>query len=102
MTGALSGTLVCGGMVIAALRAAAGFIDTLDPADKVAAATVNETGSIQFTTDHAGVKRFLQGLTGTAAATPVHYNVGLTEAIAIADGSRTRLDQVVLRECGQP
>ena len=87
---------------LAALRAAATFVDALDPADKVAAATVNETGSIQFTTDHAAVKRYLQGLTGTAAATPTHYNVGLTEAIAIADGSRTRLDQVVLRECGEP
>jgi VWFA-related protein len=87
---------------LAALRAAANFIDALDPADKVAASTINETGSIQFTTDHASVKRFLQGLTGAAAATPLHYNVGLTEAIAIADGSRTRLDQVVLRECGAP
>ncbi len=87
---------------LAALRAAAAFIDALDPADKVAAATINETGAIQFTTDHAGVKRYLQGLTGTATATPVHYTVGLSEAIAIADGSRTRLDQVVLRECGEP
>jgi len=87
---------------LAALRAAASFIDALDPADRVAAATINETGSIQFTTDHPSVKRYLQGLTGTAAATPVHYNVGLSEAIRIADGSRTRLDQVVLRECGEP
>lgn len=87
---------------LAALRAATSFIDALDPADKVAAAPVNETGSIQFTTDHASVKRYLQGLTGAAATTPVRYNVGLTEAIAIADGSRTRLDQVVLRECGEP
>ena len=87
---------------LAALRAATSFIDALDPADRVAAATVNETSSIQFTADHAGVKRYLQGLAGTAASTPVHYNVGLTEAIAIADGSRTRLDQVVLRECGEP
>jgi len=87
---------------LAALRAAANFIDALDPADKAAAATLNETGSIQFTTEHARVKRYLQGLAGTQAATPTHYNVGLTEAIAIADGSRTRLDQVVLRECGEP
>ncbi len=87
---------------LAALRAAAGFVDALDPADKVAAAPITQTGAIQFTTDHASVKRYLQSLSGTATATPVHYNVGLTEAIAIADGSRTRLDQVVLRECGEP
>ena len=87
---------------LAGLRAAAQFIDALEPIDKVAAATLNETAGIQFTTDHASVKRHLQGLAGTAAATPVHYNIGLTEAISIADGSRTRLDQVVLRECGEP
>jgi VWFA-related protein len=87
---------------LGALRAATAFIDALDPADKVAAAPVNHTGSIQFTTDHAGVKRYLQGLTGNATPTPTHYNVGLTEAIAIGDGSRTRLNQVVRRECGEP
>ncbi len=87
---------------LAALRAATAFVDALDPADKVAAAPVNHSGSIQFTTDHAGVKRYLQGLTGSATVTPTHYNLGLTEAIAISDGSRTKLDQVVLRECGEP
>ena len=87
---------------LAGLRAAASFVDALEPIDKVAAATLNETASIQFTTDHASVKRYLQGLAGTAAATPVRYNIGLSEAISIADGSRTQLDQVVLRECGAP
>jgi VWFA-related protein len=86
----------------AALRAAADFIEALEPADRVAAAPVNHGGAIQFTADHASVKRYLQTLTGEAAAVPAHFNIGLVEALAIADGSRTRLDQVVLRECGQP
>ena len=85
----------------AALRAAASFIDALDPADRVAAAPVTHGGAIQFTGDHASVKRYLQTLTGEAAPVPAHFNVGLVEALAIADGSRARLDQVVLRECGQ-
>jgi VWFA-related protein len=85
----------------AALRAAASFIDALDPADRVAAAPVTHGGAIQFTGDHASVKRYLQTLTGEASPVPAHFNVGLVEALAIADGSRTRLDQVVLRECGQ-
>ena len=85
----------------AALRAAASLIDALDPADRVAAAPVTHGGAIQFTGDHASVKRYLQTLTGEAAPVPAHFNVGLVEALAIADGSRTRLDQVVLRECGQ-
>ena len=80
----------------------ASFIDALEPADRVAAAPVNDAGVIQFTSDHAGVKKYLQTLTGEASPVPPHFNVGLVEALAIADGSRTRLDQVVLRECGQP
>jgi len=85
----------------AALRAAANFVDALEPADRVAAAPVNHGGPIQFTGDHASVKRYLQTLTGEASPVPPHFDVGLVEALAIADGSRTRLDQVVLRECGQ-
>jgi VWFA-related protein len=87
---------------LAALRAAATFIDALDPADRVAAVPVNHGGGIQFTTEHAIVKRYLQRLTGEASAMPVHFKIGLSEALAIADGSRTRLDQTVLRECGAP
>ncbi len=86
----------------AALAAAASFIDALEPADRVAAAPLNHGGAIQFTGDHASVKKYLQTLTGEATPVPPHFNVGLVEALAIADGSRTRLDQVVLRECGQP
>lgn len=85
-----------------ALRAAASFIDALEPADRVAAAPLNHSGRIQFTDDHASVKKYLERLTGDAHPVPPHFNVGLVEALAIADGSRTRLDQVVLRECGQP
>jgi hypothetical protein len=83
------------------LRAAADFLDTLEPTDQVAAAPLNHGGTIQFTSEHAGVKKYLQTLTGTASPPVQHFNVGLIEALAIADGSRTRLDQVVLRECGQ-
>jgi VWFA-related protein len=87
---------------LAALRAAASFVDALDRSDRVAAAPLSHAGAIQFTTDHAGAKRYLQRLTGEAAAMPVHFKIGLTEALAIADGSRTLLDQVVRRECGEP
>jgi VWFA-related protein len=86
----------------AALGAAASFIDALEPADRVAAAPLNDGGAIEFTSDHASVKKRLQALTGEASPVPPHFNVGLVESLAIADGSRTRLDQVVLRECGQP
>jgi VWFA-related protein len=84
----------------AALRAAANFIDALDPADRVAVAPLNHGGAITFTAQHATAKAQLQGLAGAAGAMPVHFKIGLSEALAIADGSRTRLDQVVIRECG--
>jgi VWFA-related protein len=87
---------------LAALRAAANFIDALDPSDKVAVTPVNHGGALQFTTAHGTAKRDLQRLTGEASFMPVHFRIGLSEALAIADGSRTRLDQVVVRECGQP
>ena len=87
---------------LAALRAAAAFVDALDPADRVAAAPINHGGPIEFTTQHASVKRYLQRLTGEATAMPVHFKIGLSEALPIADGSRTLLDLVVRRECGAP
>ncbi len=83
-----------------ALRAAASFIDALEPTDRVAGAPLTHGGAIQFTSDHASVKTYLQTLTGTAVPVPAHFNIGLSEALAISDGSRTRLDQAVLRECG--
>ena len=87
---------------LAALRAASNFVDALDRSDRVAAVRINDGAPIQFTTDHATVKRQLQRLTGEASFMPAHFKIGLVESLAIADGSRTVLDQVVVRECGQP
>jgi VWFA-related protein len=87
---------------LAALRGAADFIDQLEPADRVAAAPVNHVGPLQFTNEHAGVKKYLQGLAGTQTTLRGQFNLGVTESLQIADGQRTWLDRVVLRECGQP
>src|SRR5687767_3466766 len=84
-----------------ALRAAAALIDSLDAGDRVAAAPLTYAGSIEFTTSHPVVKRYLQRLSGEASAMPAHFNIGLSEALAISDGSRTTLDIVVKRECGE-
>ena len=87
---------------LAALRGAADFIDQLDPADRVAAAPVNHVGPLQFTNEHGSVKKYLQGLAGTATSLRGQFNLGIVEALNVADGQRTWLDRVVLRECGQP
>lgn len=86
----------------AALRGAANFVDALDRADRVAAIPLDYAGPINFTTEHPVVKGQLQRLSGEATDMPAHYTIGLSEAVAVADGSRIRLDQVVLRECGAP
>jgi VWFA-related protein len=87
---------------LASLRAVSAFLDALDPADRVAAAPLSHVGPIQFTDDHASVKRYVETLAGTASPMPTHFNLGLTEALAISEGSRTWLDRAVLRECGEP
>ena len=87
---------------LAALRAAAAFVDSLDPEDRVAATTLSLADRIDFTSEHAVVKRQLERLAGTATPAPVFYNVGLSEALAISEGSRIALEQVVRRECGAP
>lgn len=87
---------------LAALRAAAEFVDQLDPADRVAAAPLDHIGPIHFTNNHASVKAYLQTLAGTATTLRGEFTLGLVEALAIGDGNRTWLDRAVLRECGQP
>lgn len=85
----------------AALQAAAAFIDTLDRDDKVAAVPLTHGGAINFTTEHAVVKRHLAALSGTASPPHAFHHIGLTEALAMSDGSRIAVDQVVRRECGR-
>jgi VWFA-related protein len=85
-----------------ALRAAAAFLDTLDSADRVAAVALDDVAAISFTDDHRSVKRALTRLTGRGVRMATEFKLGLAEALAVADGNRSRLDQLVLRECGQP
>jgi VWFA-related protein len=86
----------------ATLRAAGRFIDALDRADRLAAASVDHMGPIEFSTDHQAVKRQIERLAGEAMPVNVQFNIGLVEALAISDGNRTRLDMAVQRECGEP
>jgi VWFA-related protein len=86
----------------AALQAASRFIDTLGPADRVAAIGLDATGPIEFTADHVRVKRDLDNLRGRAVAMPTEFPIGISEALGVADGSRGWLDRVVTRVCGQP
>lgn len=85
---------------LAALRAASSFIDSLERTDLVTAVPVDHGGDIEFSSDHSAAKRALQRLTGEATSMPMNYNIGISEALAFAEGSRIHLEQVVRRECG--
>ncbi len=85
----------------AALRAAAAFIDRLDPMDRIAVTSLSRVGVVQFTRDRPALKRRLESLTGQTDPVLLQFNIGLTEATEIADGGRARLAEVVLRECGR-
>jgi VWFA-related protein len=85
----------------AALRAAAGFIDSLHPGDRVGATGLPSTGRvIELTTNHGIVQRELERLVGQATPPPVYFDIGLLEALEISEGSRAYLNDVVQRECG--
>jgi VWFA-related protein len=84
-----------------ALQAAARFIDSLDPADRVAVTGLSRIGLIEFTRDRNLLKKRLESLVGQTDPVFLQFNLGLLEAVEVADGNRNRLADVVLRECGR-
>ena len=85
----------------AAMNAAARFIGTLPQDDHVAVLGLGRGGTLAFSRDRTAAQRQLTGLSGQADPVFLQFNIGLAEALEIADGSRTRLSDVVLRECGR-
>jgi VWFA-related protein len=86
----------------AALQAAERFVDALGPSDRVAVMGLNDAGDIEFSRDRPRAKRLLATLAGEAVPALIQptFNLGLTEALWIADGNKSRLDVAVRRECG--
>ena len=86
----------------AALRAAERFVDALGPSDRVAVLGLGDAGEIEFSRDRPRAKRQLSTLTGEAVPALIQptFNLGLTEALWIADGNKGRLETAVRRECG--
>ncbi len=83
------------------LRAAESFIDKLDASDRVAVIGLARLGALDFTRDRLALRRRLAGLTGQTDPVFQQFNLGLSEALEIADGGRARLADAVLRECGR-
>ncbi len=86
----------------AALRAAAAFVDALDPADLVAVTSLQRPGPLVATTDRRAARRAIERLVGEAELFAGSFNLGVAEALFVADGHRAKLDEVVRRECGVP
>ena len=84
-----------------ALRAAEAFIDTLDPSDHIGVIGLTRVGALTLTRDRFALKRRLGTLFGQTDPVFLQFNLGLSEALEIAEGSRSRLADAVLRECGR-
>lgn len=83
------------------MRAAADFVDTLDPADRVALLAVPQPGVyLDFTADHDRVRRAVAGLAGRGRPPQTTLNIGLFEAYQIAVYGNAGMEaQVVARVC---
>ena len=83
------------------MDAASRFLARLTPADRVGLVAFPGDGpTIDFTSNHAVVQSALPGLSGLTDTFPSSYRIGISEALAIAQGDRTALNTVTLRECG--
>jgi len=80
--------------------AAAGFVDRLQPADRVGVFSLPEGPNVEFTTAHETVKAVLQHLDGQATRAPTPKAIGIAEALEFERGNRMAIDETMDRECG--
>ena len=83
------------------LETAGKFLDQLSPADRTAFVAYPEPGiSVGFTNDRLRLKQAMQRVVGRQQTYQSRFNIGLYEAIAIAEKGDGRIfAQVILREC---
>ena len=84
-----------------ALVSATRFIEALPPADRVAVVGLTSADRFTLTRDRVALRRHLESLTGIGDPMAQQLNLGVSEALEIAEGSRARLADAVLRECGR-
>ncbi|HEY6359849.1 MAG TPA: VWA domain-containing protein [Vicinamibacterales bacterium] len=83
------------------LQAAARFVDSLSPADRVGFVAYPAPGPVvDFTDDRLRVKRAMQSVVGTQLRFMSKFNIGLSEAIDISERADDRVLFIVIsREC---
>jgi VWFA-related protein len=85
-------------------RAVEGFIDRLQPSDRIAAVGLGPgSTSTPFTADRARVKQAIARMPGSRQTMNVFdFNIAISEAMAIRKGDGYVLERVLVRECGAP
>ena len=83
-------------------RTVNGFIDRLQPNDRIAAVGIGPGGgSTPFTADRALVKQAISRMPGARLTlSTFDFNIAISEAMAIRKGDGFMLERVLLRECG--
>ena len=83
------------------LDSATRFLDRLNPSDRVAFVSYPEPGVVvDFTNDHERLRLAMQKVIGTQSRFTGRRNIGLVEAIDIAQkGDDRRMQEVTNREC---
>jgi VWFA-related protein len=82
------------------LKAAARFVATLQPQDRVALFSVPTGPFIDFTTDHHAVESALEQVDGQGGSERGPKNIGIADALAFEQGNNFQIEQVTTRECG--
>ena len=84
-----------------AMVSAVRFIESLPEADRVGVVGLSAGDMVTLTRDRAALRRHLESLVGIGDPVAQQLNIGISEAVEIAEGSRSRLADAVLRECGR-
>ena len=84
-----------------ALVAATRFIESLAESDRVGVVGLTNADTLTLSRDRAALRATLERLTGVGDPMTQQLNLGVSEALEIAEGSRARLADAVLRECGR-
>jgi VWFA-related protein len=99
---AVDRTSIATGRAKAALEAASRFVSTLNPADRLALATIPNGPQVPWTADHELVQRLITTIEGTAIPSFGNRNIGITDALAFERRNTSRMADVFERECGLP
>jgi VWFA-related protein len=84
-----------------AMVSAVRFIEALPEADRVGVVGLSAGDMMTLTRDRTALRRHLESMVGIGDPMAQQLNIGISEALEIAEGNRTRLADAVLRECGR-